>query len=260
MTDVTVLGSGSAGNAIAIRHQGKVLLIDVGFSGREMKKRLEQAGICPADIAGVMITHEHADHVKGLRVFTNQHPHLQTYTNALTAERLRYLEKAPEQMMIFNNGTRFPVGPFQVEPFSVSHDAVDPVGYILHCGDRRIGIATDFGHPGRMVPFKLRDCEVIVLESNHDPDLLRRSGRPPRLQNRILGRRGHLSNQLAVELVPEIIGPKTLHLIMAHLSEDCNRPKLVEDGIRTCLGQLQRSDINLLIAAQHEISPAAVLG
>jgi phosphoribosyl 1,2-cyclic phosphodiesterase len=181
------------------------------------------------------------------------------YANALTAERLRQQGKGPERMTIFSNGTGFPLGPFVIEAFSVSHDAIDPVGFVLRCGARRVAIATDFGHAGMMVPLKLHDCDAIVLESNHEPELLRQSGRPPQLQQRILGRRGHLSNQAAGELVPRVLGPATRHLVMAHLSRDCNRPELVRQTVTTCLRDAGRTDIVLHIARQDEALPVIVL-
>ncbi len=254
MLNVTILGSGSDGNCMVLRFGDHSLMIDAGFSGVEIKRRMMDAAIPPDSIRGLLVTHEHADHIKGLRVFADRHTDAPVYTNALTAERLRYKENAPERLSIFANGAPFDVGPFRVDAFSICHDAVDPVGFIVHAGGCRIGIATDFGHPGAAVPFKLKDCEAIILESNHDPELLRQSRRPIRLQNRILSRRGHLSNQLAAQLVPNIVGSRTRHLILAHLSEECNRPRLVHDLMAGRLAEMERGDVEMIVAEQHRIS------
>jgi len=166
---------------------------------------------------------------------------------------LRYQEKAPEQMTIFHNAAPFPVGDFHCTAFSVSHDAVDPVGYIINIGDVRIGIATDFGHPGMTVPFRLKGCNAIVLEFNHCPELLRNSRRPAYLQHRILGRRGHLSNQLAAELVPQVVTEKTSHLVAVHLSRDCNKRQVVQSLFDNTRSQLANRDLEFYIASQKEV-------
>lgn len=258
--EVMVLGSGSAGNALAIRCAEEVLLVDAGFSARELTRRLEAASIAPETVRGVLISHEHSDHIKGLRVFCKRHGNIPAYANSLTAEFMRVGNHAPERLFVFSNGSPFIVGGFDVEAFSVSHDASDPVGFLVAAGERRIGIATDFGHAGKMVPWKLHDSDVLVLESNHDPELLRQSGRPAMLQQRILGRRGHLSNQGAADLLPHVIGPRTRHLVMAHLSRDCNRPELVQQSISARLAELGCADtVSLRIADQDAGCPVLSL-
>ena len=175
------------------------------------------------------------------------------YMNALTAESLRFLKRIPENVRIFQNGSPFQLGRFQVEAFSLSHDAVDPVGFIIHCDDRKIAIATDFGYAGKMVPLKMYNADIIILESNHEPELLRRSKRPPKIQHRIHGRRGHLSNPSAAALLQQIVGPLTRQLVMVHLSRDCNHPNLVKDRMQSSLQCLERNDIDLHIAEQDKI-------
>ena len=253
MVELTVLGSGSSGNAVAIKYQHDVLLIDAGFSGVELARRLNDAGTDPEEIIGILISHEHDDHIQGVRVFAKRHGNIPTYLNSLTGERLKLMKKSPERICVFSNGVPFRVGSFDVEAFSVCHDAVDPVGFVIRCQGRKIGIATDLGYAGQMVPLKLRDSHLVILESNHDPDLLRKSRRPAHLQHRILSRRGHLSNQSAAELLPAIIGPLTQHVILAHLSDDCNHPDLVLRIIQQRLMDLNRDDINVCIARQDTV-------
>lgn len=252
MVTVTVLGSGSAGNATAIQCGRSVLLIDAGLSAVEIARRMEEAGINVADVMAILISHEHDDHIQGARIFAKRHGDIPTYSNSLTAERLRYMKKAPEKLTIFANGSPFTVGPFQIEAFSVCHDAVDPVGFVIHSGTQRVGIATDLGYIGKLVPRKLYDCWTLILESNHDPEMLRNSQRPAQLQHRIRSRRGHLSNQDAAELVSAVVGPATKHLIMAHLSDECNDPELVRGVIAGQLRTLKREDVTLWIARQDK--------
>ncbi len=259
MVEITILGSGSSGNSIAIKHDNNVLLVDAGFSGVELTRRLERAGIDVSTITAILISHEHDDHIQGARVFSKRLGNISAYANSLTTERLRMMKKAPESMNIFANGSPFAIGTFTVDAFSVCHDAVDPVGFIIRCENKKIGIATDLGHAGKMVPMKLRDSNLIVLESNHDPELLRKSNRPPHLQHRIRGRRGHLSNDGAASLLPELIGPLTKYLVLAHISDDCNDSDLIKKVFGSKLKEIEREDIDVSIAQQHEISKTFVI-
>ena len=259
MVETTILGSGSSGNATIIKYQKEVLLIDAGFSGVELARRLNDAGIRPSEIIGILVSHEHDDHIQGVRVFSKRNGHIPAYANSLTWERLRLMNKCPERMNIFANGVPFQIGPFEIEAFSVCHDAVDPVGFVVHCNGRKIGIATDLGYAGKMVPMKLHDSHLLVLESNHDPELLRKSKRPAHLQHRILGRRGHLSNQSAAQLLSAVVGPLTQHLVLAHLSNDCNEPDLVHRTIRERLEAMERYDINIFVARQDRVSETILI-
>jgi phosphoribosyl 1,2-cyclic phosphodiesterase len=140
-------------------------MVDAGFSGKRLRERLDDAGLSSDSLCGILVTHEHGDHVQGLRVFANK-LNLPVYANALTAERLHHIKKRPDRMVLFNNGAPFTVGPFTIEPFTISHDAVDPVGFLVQVGGRRIAIATDFGHAGKMLPFKISNCDLLMVESN----------------------------------------------------------------------------------------------
>ncbi len=253
MMELTMLGSGSGGNAVAIRAGDAVLLVDAGFSAVELARRLEAAHLAPGQVTGVLISHEHDDHVRGLRVFAKRHGNLPVYANALTAERLQFQECAPEKLVIFNNGSPFAIGDFRIEPFSISHDAVDPVGFVICAGGRKVSVVTDIGYAGKMVPLKIRDSHIFVLESNHDTELLRNSERPAQLKHRILGKRGHLSNEHAAALLAQVLGPATRHLILAHLSEECNRPELVHRAMSRALAAMQRHDVKLQIARQDVV-------
>ncbi len=262
MVEFTILGSGSSGNAAAIRLHNKVLLVDAGFSAKQLQLRLETASIPSDQVIGIAVSHEHSDHIKGIRVFCKRHPNVKIYANALTAERLRHLGKGPvdeSRWVVFNNASPFTIGPFTVDPFSISHDAVDPVGFMISVAGRKIGIATDLGHTGKMVPLKLRDCHLLFVEANHCPRMLRDSKRPLHLKHRILGRRGHLSNELGAELISQTAGPTTRHLFVGHVSDECNDHDLVRTYVEKSLAGINRHDLEFEIALQHKVSRTVVV-
>jgi phosphoribosyl 1,2-cyclic phosphodiesterase len=252
---VTVLGSGSAGNAVAVALGDDLLLVDAGFSAKELQRRLNAAELGEHAVCGLLLSHEHGDHIKGARVFSSRRDNAPAFANSLTAERLMSSGKAPEALYIFANGMPFQVGDFTVEAFSICHDAIDPVGFLISSEQGKVAVATDIGYLGKMVPRKLHNANIIVLESNHDPELVRRSSRPPKVQQRIMGRRGHLSNADAMAVLPDIVGPATRHLVLAHLSSDCNCPKLAADLANKHLQDLGRSDVTVTIALQHDVMP-----
>ncbi|NQZ67462.1 MAG: MBL fold metallo-hydrolase [Lentisphaeria bacterium] len=259
MIEFINLGSGSSGNCTIIKYCDQILMIDAGFSGVELQRRLDAAHINVEHIRGILITHEHDDHIQGLKIFCKRNNDLPVYTNSLTAQRLTELNKCPVNNFVFNNGATFKVGPFTIEAFSISHDAIDPVGFVINVSGRKIGIATDLGFIGKMVPFKLKNSDILMLESNHEPDILRNSKRPSYLQNRILSKRGHLSNKEALSLIKDSIGASTRHILLAHLSADCNDRDLVATGIERELSAMDRSDVDFHIAYQDKNSPAVII-
>lgn len=243
---VHVLGSGSAGNLTVLETNDGLLLVDIGFSAKQSELRLAAAGLQIPDIHAIVVTHEHEDHIRGARVFANRHE-IPVYTNALTAERLRASGKAPDALRVFGNGIPFPLGPFLIEAFSVCHDAVDPVGFRIASNGQCAAIATDLGHLGKMVPRKLQDADVVVLESNYDPELLRQCSRPPRIIQRIRSKRGHLDNETAVACIAEVAGTRLREVIFAHLSEECNNRELLDDLVQAQIP----SQVRVQIARQN---------
>jgi len=251
---ITVLGSGSRGNAIVVHTENEALLIDAGFSARELRARMRQAEIDPSLITAILVTHEHADHVKGLRVFSSQFG-LPVYANRATADILRRRDTKLGAMTLFAAGTRFRVGNFAVEPFSIPHDANDPVAFVLRFQSSKIGIATDLGHANSLVTYQLRGCHALVLESNHDPTMLGNSKRPWSLKQRIMSRHGHLSNASCRDLLRDVLDEETRHVVLAHASQDCNCYDLVREETRTCLHDMGRPDIGLHVAIQDKPLP-----
>lgn len=251
---VTVLGSGSKGNAIVVHSAQEGLLIDAGMSFREIRRRLALAGLAESLIKGILVTHEHSDHVAGLRVCAD-HFQVPVYASRLCAEKLRHQDDKMCPAILFTPGGGFPVCGFTVLPFAVQHDAVEPVGYIISIASRKVGIALDLGRPGQMTEFQLRSCDTLAIESNHDLNMLAASKRPWHLKQRILGPQGHLSNQQSQELLGKTLSSNTRNVILVHISQECNTSELAENSARRKLQELGRSDVNLQVAKQAQPLP-----
>lgn len=232
-----VLGSGSSGNCIYIQAGATKILIDAGLSGRETERRLEQIGIQPGEIQAICLTHEHSDHVAGLPVLYSRH-HMALYANRGTVDALQRDERRGGLAWnIFTTGAPFRIGELQIEPFAVSHDAYEPVGFILTGAGTRAGVVTDIGVGTHLVRERLRGCRVVVLESNHDEEMLSDARRPEYLKQRIRGRQGHLSNRHAAEMLAEIGSAGLEQVFLAHISADCNLPELAVHTVGNILAE-----------------------
>lgn len=230
-----VLASGSSGNCTVVASDTTRLLIDAGLSLRELTKRLGAIELRPEDLQAVCLSHEHNDHRAGLGVL-HRRTRLPVYGNAGTIDALRGNEGLYGlPWNVFTTGSPFRVGDLTVEPFSVPHDSYDPVGFVVINGKTRVGVVTDMGMPTDLVRVHLRDCQCLVIESNHDERLLRDARRPWSLKQRIAGRQGHLSNTQAGELLVDVAGPHLRVAVLAHISEECNRPELAADTVRKAL-------------------------
>lgn len=223
---VSILASGSSGNCTYVASATTAILVDAGLSARAIGQRLEHIGARTADLRGVCISHEHSDHTTGLRVL-HQKQGVPLYANRGTADALDQNEDLRGlPWTIFVTGAPFRIGDLIVEPFSVPHDAYEPVGFVIRQGVCRVGVVTDMGMATTLVRERLRGCQALVVESNHDEQMLRDAERPWHLKQRILGRQGHLSNQGAAALLAEIATPELDTVFLAHLSRDCNTPDL----------------------------------
>jgi phosphoribosyl 1,2-cyclic phosphodiesterase len=226
--EVTILGSGSAGNCTLIETEHTAILVDAGLSGRQITHRLETLGRAIADIDAILLTHEHTDHTRALGVLCKNRP-IPVFANRLTAEAVASEATFKFSWRLFSTGHPFEVGDFTVESFSVPHDAYDPVGFAIHTGSQAVGVLTDLGHATKLVVERMRAMDVLVLESNHDMKLLQEDTiRPWALKQRIMSRHGHLSNDAAATLAGEVCSDRLRHVFLAHLSRDCNRPEIAQ--------------------------------
>jgi len=249
---IVSFASGSKGNATLVETDGAALLVDCGVLYKTLKTRV--GGLLPP-LSGILLTHSHGDHTQGLAVFLKHHPDVPVYANALTAEAVAHECGLPDEAFVcFENGQDFDVGAFSVHPFSIPHDTNDPVGYLVRTTTAGTSETyfhgTDIGTPLDSIGLQLREADYATLESNHDPVMLRTSGRAPSLIQRIAGPRGHLSNDQSCELVRRFASPRLKRLGLAHLSRDCNAPHLAEAAMRRTLAEMGRADVALKVFSQ----------
>jgi phosphoribosyl 1,2-cyclic phosphodiesterase len=257
-----MLGSGSAGNSALVATGHCKLLVDGGLSARQLVLRLEQCAIAPEQLDGVLLTHEHTDHVCGLEVLCRKFD-VPIYSNALTAEAIRCdgSFKGHRNWRIFVTGAEFSICDVTVQTFPVPHDAVDPLGFAIHAGSGSLGFITDLGYPTKMIIERLREVQTLVIETNHDEKLLQNdSHRPWPVKQRIQSRHGHLSNTAAVSVIEELLPGKIERIVLGHLSRDCNTPELALGAVHGALVKCGRSDMEVHCAAQSEISPRFRIG
>ena len=221
------------------------VLIDAGISGRETARRLQSIGVEPDALDAICVTHEHTDHTAALRTLRQRHA-LELYANSGTIEGI---ERQPNMQglpwQIFSTGNPFEIGDLTIVPFSVPHDAYDPVGFLVQHEGLSLGLATDMGMPTTLIRDRLAACSVLVVESNHDPSLLQDAKRPWHLKQRVAGRHGHLSNVRTAELLVDIAGPPLTDVFLAHISQDCNRPELALSTVRNALEQAGHRHVNV---------------
>ncbi|MBR1587714.1 MAG: MBL fold metallo-hydrolase [Kiritimatiellae bacterium] len=251
-----VFGSGSQGNALAIRSGATLLLLDCGFSCRELERRMSACGVRADDVTAVLFTHDHTDHCRGVATFHRRHPRVPLYANGNTADAIATLTGVEDGWRVFETAEPFSIGEIEVTSFSIPHDAADAVGYLFSDKTSSLFVGTDMGVPTLPVKHALAQATCAVLESNHDPTLLACSDRPVSLKQRISGRCGHLSNQDAADLVREVAPPRLKTLLLAHLSRPCNAPHLALESMREALKDINRADIALATLDQDEPSEA----
>lgn len=256
---VTVLGSGSKGNATLVHCGKEAVLVDAGFSLRDFKRRLSEAQI-PDDLIlrAILVTHEHTDHIRGLAKIADafQAP---IYTTSRCAAALNVATKEPIPCHRIEAGSTFSIMNFSIRSFSIPHDAADPVGYTISAAGYKAGVATDFGICTISIMDALKGCQTLVIESNHDLKLLENSHRPVQLKYRIRGNFGHLSNGAACDVIERLAPQGLRQLILAHLSDECNTPQLAHETATACLKRIQRGDVGLAVASQTSPLPTVWL-
>lgn len=247
---LTVLGSGSSGNCSLVSHGDTHLLIDAGFSGKEIQRRLESVGFDPKDLTAVLVTHEHSDHIKSVHTLSNRFeiPILcteGTFQAAIQGKRFYdWIEIVA--------GRGFDIGGMAIHPISLPHDAEDPVGFRIECNDRKLGHLTDFGYASGLVRESLKGCDLLLVEANHDLEMLKDGPYPWMLKQRIASRTGHLSNEALFEMMGDILHDQVRHIVLAHMSETNNDPRLLTLQTKRRLRQLDLGQIPFTIASQTE--------
>ena len=256
MLSLTVLGSGSSGNCAVIRTDRTCLLLDAGLSARRTVQRLEAVGLKVEDLDGILLTHEHGDHTQGLEMLSRKHA-LSIFCTALTQETLlpNFIKGKP-RWKLMQTGAAFEFQDIRVECFPVPHDAVDPVGFVLQDEESKLGVLTDVGFVTNLIKDRLRGSHSIFLEANYDTHLLDAdTKRPWSTKQRISGRHGHLSNEQAAELIQSIAHEDLHHIVLGHLSDDCNCPIIARDKILATLKEAGVHEAQVRCAQRHEPTP-----
>jgi phosphoribosyl 1,2-cyclic phosphodiesterase len=257
-----MLGSGSAGNSALVATDHCKILIDGGLSARQIAVRLEQCGMTPEQLDGILLTHEHGDHVCGLEVLCRKFD-VPIYANSQTAEAVRYGCELDghRNWRIFRTGAEFKICDITVQSFPVPHDAVDPVGFAFYAGASGLGFITDLGYATKMIVERLRPVHTLVIETNHDEKLLQNdTHRPWPVKQRIQSRHGHLSNNAAATVIEELLPGKIDRVVLGHLSRDCNTPELAIETVRGALKKVGKIDIDVFCATQSAVSPRFRIG
>jgi len=251
---VCVLASGSSANCTYVGSERTQILIDAGLSGRETERRLALIGVAPESVNAVCLTHEHDDHKASLGILHRRHG-IPLYANSGTIEAMHVDEKLRAlPWQVFATGSPFPVQDLVIEPFSVPHDSYDPVGFVVSQGATRVAVVTDLGMATGLIRERLKPCRIVVVECNHDEQMLRDADRPWPLKQRIAGRQGHLSNRQAGELLAEIASPLLHTVFLAHLSAECNRGEVALQTIREALARGGHTHVAVKLTYPDRIS------
>lgn len=230
------LASGSKGNSIYVGSKETKILIDVGISKKAVETRLKAIGVDLSEIAAVLITHEHTDHIQGLRTLAVK-CNIPVLANLETAKGIVAALGVCPKFKIFVTGERFVFGDLEIHPFSIPHDTPDPVAFTIQIDGKKLGFCTDLGYVTAKVEAELHGCDYLYVEANHEPDQVYASGRPPIYVNRVLGRMGHLSNEACGNLLSSVYHPDLKHVHLAHLSGECNNPQTAFSVIQRILGK-----------------------
>jgi len=254
MVRLTVLGSGSSGNCAVVSTGRTTLLIDAGLSAKQICLRLEETGYSLEQLDGILLTHEHSDHTGGLEVLSGKHM-LSLFATHLTQETVAGSLKfrRPPSWKIMNTGSAFDFQDLRIECFPVPHDAVDPVGFVIADEESRLGVLSDVGFVTSLIKDRLRSSDSLFVEANYDTQLLDAdTKRPWATKQRISSRHGHLSNDQAAELLEEIAHPDLHHVVLGHLSDDCNDPDRVVKRMQESLHRVGVKETRVICAERRK--------
>lgn len=246
------LASGSKGNSIYIGTPETKLLIDAGISIQTLQKRLGEINVALTEIDAILISHEHIDHIRSIGALSTKH-NIPLFTNSETAKAIMNLFPGPFTFKIFSTEEYFYFRDLKIFPFSIQHDAIDPVAFVIHVDSIKIGICTDLGFATSLTKKYLENCNYLLLEANHEIDLVHASSRSDIYKRRVLSRMGHLSNDDCGKLLNSLFHEDLRHVILAHLSTECNRYDLALDKIRVHCNEMLSLDA-VSVAYQDQIS------
>jgi phosphoribosyl 1,2-cyclic phosphodiesterase len=245
------LASGSKGNCIYFGTSKTKILIDAGLSGRQTRKKLEELNVDLSEIQAILVTHEHTDHIQGLKVLALDLG-IPVIANSETAKGIYHAFHECPKFKIFTTGETFTFGDIEIHPFSIQHDTADPVAFTLCVDGLKIGVCTDLGFATSSVQNNLMGCDYLYIEANHQPSMVHASSRPLIYKQRVLGRNGHLSNEDCGTLLANVFHPKLRHIHLAHLSSECNSPVTALEVVSTKLGA-QSKTVEISIAPQERL-------
>lgn len=256
-----VLGSGSKGNATYVESGKTRILIDAGFSGKEIQRRLQEIEVDAVSLSAIIITHEHTDHIRGVSPLSRKY-NIPVFGNDATLQGAGAAFASIADLRAFSNGTAFAFQDILIHPYSISHDAADPVGFVVSNGRCSIGYCTDTGIVSRLMRHRLAGCNALILESNHDPVMLRNGPYPLYLQQRVRSNTGHLANGEAADFLRDIMHDGLEYVVLAHISEKNNTPELARKAVDKAL-QASRgnNELRVAVAAQNKTGePVTVTG
>ncbi len=255
------IASGSSGNCIYAGTDNCHLLVDAGISGKRIEAGLNEIGLKTSEMQGVLITHEHSDHIKSLGVVARKHgiPMYGTKGTIDWIKEHQAIGKVDESLFrVISPEVEFSIGDMRIMPVPTSHDAAEPVAYIMRNGNKSMGVITDLGKYDDYIVDKLQGLDVLLLEANHDVHMLQAGRYPYYLKKRILGERGHLSNELSGQLLGRVLHDGFKKVILGHLSQENNYPKLAYETVRleVTMGEnpYKGSDFPVLVAGRNEVS------
>ena len=248
------LYSGSSGNCSYIESDNSKILVDCGVSAKKIEEALISLNSHPSELDGILITHEHSDHIKGLATLCKKY-NVPIYSNRHTFDVISNSLKSNNEIHYFNNNDKFEVKDLEIHPFSISHDAVDPCAFSIIKDNAKISIATDIGHATQNVIDNLLGSSFVLLEANYEPDMLKSSKYPYSLKRRILGPDGHLSNDDAAQIVSYLVKSNTKKIMLGHLSEHNNFPELAYQTVMNSIIEknIDISNISLSVASRSKV-------
>lgn len=246
------LASGSKGNCVYLGTEQTKILIDAGISTKAIKSKLAEIDVDIADIDAILISHEHTDHIQGLRVMAYRMG-IPVFANQETAKGIVHHFNDCPKFHIFSTGETFEFGDLEIHPFSIQHDTMDPVAFTIRLNGLKLGFSTDLGFVTSLVRNHLQECDYLYVEANHQPSMVHASARPMFCKQRVLSRSGHLSNEGCGELLRDVAHSGLKHVHLAHLSKECNSPETALSVIREILED-KGIHLDMCIASQDKVS------